>query len=153
MFVSTLVAVRNRLRADPALLAYFAARYPGCVLSTLIGIRPDNSGETSIPMDRFPYLAVSPMTGDKPAGPHRDRSDQLSIMFGVNDDREQDGVCQGVVAVCEIGELILKALEPQPIGDSPSVVWDGAARMVSDAGIFHPYYEGEIIITLKVRKP
>lgn len=151
MIFPVLSAVRDRLRADPAILAYLAGRYPGLRLSTFVGLKPDLEAGTGIPADCFPYLAVSPLKQEKPAGPGRDRTERLSIMFGVNDDRLEDGVFLGIPAIADLGELILKALAPQPIGTAPSVVWSGEAETRSDAGTQYPWYEGEIILPLQVR--
>jgi hypothetical protein len=151
MHFGALQAIRDRLRADPPLADYFAAQYPGLPLHFFIGLKPDLEAGTGIPADLFPYIAVSPLVEDKPAHPGRERTYRLSLMFGVNDDRLEDGVFLGIQRMCEIGELILQALAAQPIGTSPRVVWSGEAQTRSDAGVQHPYYEGEILLPVQVR--
>jgi hypothetical protein len=151
MHFGTLQAVRDRLRADQPLADYFAAQFPGLPLHFFIGLKPDLEAGTGIPADLFPYIAISPLTEDKPAGTSRERTERLSLMFGVNDDWVEDGVSSGLRRICEIGELILKALAAQPLGTGPTLVWNGEAQFRSDAGIQHPYYEGEILLPVQVR--
>lgn len=152
-FLSTLPNLRARLEADAALAAWFAEHYPGLPVRHLIGLRPDPDTETAVPADYFPYIALSRLTQKKEARPSRRREWKVSILFGLNDDRQEDGVYLGVRGIDELTELILDALEPQPIGTDPPVVWSGEADTRNDAGTNHPYYEGEIVIpvTLQVK--
>lgn len=151
MFLSTLPNIRERLEADPAIAAWFAERYPGQPVRHLIGLRPDPETETAVPSDWFPYIALSRLTQHKEARPSRKREWKVSIMFGLYADGQQDGVSLGVRGIDELTELILNALEPQPIGADPPVVWSGEADTRNDAGTNHPYYEGEIVIPVTMQ--
>jgi hypothetical protein len=146
MRFEALTAVRDRLKSEAALLAYFIEHYPDTPLNFFIGAKLNPGAH------EFPYIAVAPMTEEKAAYPSLERVPRLSIMYGVNDDAVDEGVYRGIRRVCEIGELILDALRKQPIGtQTDAVIWDGSAQTRSDAGIQHPYYEGETIIPLLMR--
>lgn len=152
MIYATLGQLRSRLQADAALAAYVEQHYPGATLRHFIGsrMRLDGEGRWYIASDDYPYIALAPLQEAKPPRPERTRGQRLSIMWGFNEPTIEDGICLGLRRCAEFGELILAALDKQPIGQGPALVWDGAAESRSDAGTQHPYYEGESIIELKV---
>jgi hypothetical protein len=142
MRFEALVNVRDRLKNHAPLAGYLAAHYPDAAPNWFIGAKLKPAAT------EFPYVAVAPTLEDKDAEPSRERRPRVSILYGVNDDAVVDGVYVGIQRICEIGELILDALGKQPIG---AATWDGQAQSRSDAGLQHPFYEGEVMISLKVR--
>lgn len=142
--------VRERLRTDAGIQDFVDTYYPGLPLRTFIGLKPDLDAGTAVAPDDFPYLAISPLTGSKPARPVRQRGGRISITFGVieNDTGIEDGVSAGIRRICDLSELILAALSKQPLDP---IVWDGAAEEVFDAGIQAPYYEGDLIISVSIK--
>lgn len=151
MTPATLLGIRDRLAADPGISAFFAERYPGCAPAYFVGLKPDLEEGTGVPADRFPYIAVSPLAEAKGARPSRERLPKLSVMFGLNEDRVEGDVALASLYLGELSELILAALEAQPLLATPPAVWDGAADLVFDTGANAPYHEAEIILELKVR--
>lgn len=151
MDFTVLTALRDRLRESPDIMAFVAARYKSTPCSFFIGLKPDVEKGIGIPADRFPYVAVSPLQSDQESRPSKMTSNRVSILFGVNEDEEVDGVFTGVESISQFGNLLLALIEPQPLATSPLIVWDGQAQILFDAGTQHPYYEAEIILNLESR--
>lgn len=136
--------LRDRLRNHEPLTDYLAEHYPDAEPNWFIGAKLKPAA------DEFPYIAVAPIQEDKEKAPSVARTARVSILYGVNEDAVTDGVYAGIRRVAEIGEMILAALAVQPIG-TPPVTWDGEAQSRSDAGLQHPFYEGEIVISVRLR--
>lgn len=154
----TLTHLRDRIASHAPLRAYVEREFPGAPLRLFIGARADDRRR-----EDYPFVAIAPMSERKQPNPSRERGQQVSILFGVADDRRDidevgDLVCEtktGLRHVAALGELILEALAAQPIGVSGSLitVWNGEATTDSDAGLFDPYFDGEITLTLMARQP
>lgn len=151
-----LQALRERLEQDDGIAAFMASTYPGATLSFFIGLKPDFDPArkigTGVPLDRFPYIALSPITHATPNVTSRTLSEGISLNFGLYDDREENGVYLGIPAMCGFAEAILRALAEQPLCKEPNAVWNLAAEVDFDAGAWNPYYEGQIPLTIEVRK-
>lgn len=153
MFTAIFPKLKTRFADDQPLADFISTNYPGYELTILVGLKPDPEKGTAVPPDMFPYVAFFLATGDKPAGfPDKNRAAKLGIMFGLHDDRVLDGVVQGAAKMAEMAELIFGALTKQPIGKDPAIVWDGSAQLNLDAGVTHPWHEGEIFVDLEIRK-
>jgi hypothetical protein len=150
MHFDALSAVSDRLANDAAIATYLDTEFPGIEVFHSIGIKPDWETGTGVPADCFPYIAVSPMN-DQRFYNKKNSTEQVSILFGVHNDTRTGTVFDGLRQVCELGELILAALELQPLTKSPSVTWNHEAQIRSDAGLQHPFYEGEIVIPVEIR--
>ncbi len=150
MHFAVLERVMDRIASDPDLNAYLAEQFPGSTPFYTIGLKPDDETGTSVPADCFPYVAVSPLT-ETIAENSQKAEASVSIMYGVNNDARDGRLFVGLQQVSAVGLLIYRALKKQAIGTQPAVAWNGKAQIRSDAGLQHPYYEGEIIIPLQVR--
>jgi hypothetical protein len=152
-----LEAVRDRLRADRAIADYFALHFPTATLFFAIGLKPNTEKGIGMPEDRFPYIAVSPLSGTTQTRPPRDDEAQVSVTWGVIEDRFEDGAYLGVRHVLAVERLVIEALTPQPIikpepGRPQAWIWDGIASGVQDPGIFHPFYEADLTLKLNSRR-
>jgi hypothetical protein len=158
MFAGALADLRSRFENSGKLGEWFASNYPGVRLYVTVGLRPevDENGRlgTAIPRDLFPYIALSVQNQKRTVNPRKQRSGDVSIMFGLHDERCEDGIYTGAVALEDLAELILAEMEQQPtgIGHQPKAVWDGEADIAFDAWTVWPYLEGEITITLQARE-
>lgn len=150
MTPEALLAIRERLRGDEALVALLGGHYPGAPLRTFVGLRPDYDAGTAVPADLFPYLAVSPWTGEQPPRPDRQRRHTISVMAGVCDDREHDGAQMGVLVLMEAAEILMAALGRMP-PIYPGLSWKGAAEMRCDMGAKSPYFEIELLLPVELR--
>jgi hypothetical protein len=150
MITKHLEAIRDAITDHPGVIEFLATNYPRRQLWAFIGSKPEVDTDSDVDSDQFPYLAIAPLSEDKPAGGDVRRAQKVSIMFGVHDGRVVDGISRGFVASLEFGERIYAALAEQPLTLNPAAVWDGSAQTVSDAGAQAPFYEAEIILTLNL---
>lgn len=150
MHFQALENISNRLAEDEDLNAYWAEEFPGVEVFHGIGLKPDEDNATAIPVDCFPYIAVFPLQETITENSIK-VEENVGIMYGVNNDDRDGRVFVGLRQISALGLLILNALKKKPIGTNPAISWTGKAQIRSDAGITHPYYEGEIIIPVQVR--
>lgn len=150
MDFAVLQAVRDRFQGYTPLLDYFAQHYPYSTLRFFVGLKPSPKDGTAMPTDLFPYIAIGPWRLKTEANPGKNVDNMLSIMFGIDDDREDNGVFLGVKSICDISQLILKGLDMQPI--TPGKVFNGETEILFDAGALHPYYEAELMPVIETRK-
>jgi hypothetical protein len=150
MHFDALENILGRLANDAAINQFYDVNFPGIDPFYTVGLKPDYEAGTGVPADCFPYIAVSPLSEDRLAV-SKNVTLRISIMYGVNNDERQGRVFVGLRQVSQLGLLILEALLPDPLSTGPAVSWTGEAAIRSDAGLQHPYYEGEIIIPLGLR--
>jgi hypothetical protein len=62
-----------------------------------------------------------------------------------------EGESRGLIRIDEALPLVLDALSVQPLAENPSVLWLGQARIASDMGVTHPYYEGEVALQIEIK--
>jgi hypothetical protein len=147
MRIEALDGVLNRLKASPALAEFAAQAFEKPqALHFFMGVKSERlAGD-------FPYVAVSASSGTIETRPGRIDEDNLSLMFGVIEQRpDQDGRNLGIAGLCQMEKLILEALAPNPICPAPAFIWDGKAKYRNDMAIQHPFYEHELMITLRGR--
>jgi hypothetical protein len=140
MSIEAAKALKAKLQADEALMAFFFAHY-GKDAKHLIGYKRSSSAAD------YPFIAyVVPQSdiGD-PSGERV----IVSVVIGVNDAGVTDGVFDGVAHADAVARLVIGAIDVGTI-DSKTV-WLGQARVVTDLGARHPYYETEIILPLLYR--
>ncbi|MDO8940903.1 MAG: hypothetical protein Q7U98_17245 [Methylicorpusculum sp.] len=138
MNLDAVLTLRDRLKHDAALTAFFNSRY-NVAAKHFIGYRRTQNAAD------FPSLCYVPVRRKK-AGRHQERT--VSVIVGLNESEVTDGVFAGVAQSEAVVELIEKALIPLQLGADLTV--DGAWIVNSDLGQRHPFYETELQLTLKV---
>jgi hypothetical protein len=137
-------AIRDKLKANEPLAAFFRAHYPETPLQFFLGYKMNRSAA------EFPYIAVAPTVATFTRWP-KNGSTAVAIIVGINEPAVDEGESRGLIRIDEALPLVLDALSVQPLAENPSVLWLGQARIASDMGVTHPYYEGEVALQIEIK--
>jgi hypothetical protein len=138
-------AIRDRLKADEPLAAFFQEHYPQTPLQFFLGYKVNRSAA------EFPYIAVAPTVATFTRWP-KNGTTAVAIIVGINEPAVDEGESRGLIRIDEALPLVLAALDGgEPLATRPQVLWLGQARITSDMGITHPYYEGEVSLAIDIK--
>jgi hypothetical protein len=126
-------ALRDAIQNDPALTAFWLARYGKAATHKIGYKRSANASD-------FPSVSLVPV-GGKRGGKVLDE-EIVSVVVGVNDPGLTDGVSDGFAHLDEAITLIVHAIE-RLIAEDVRLVWD--------LGEHHPFYEAELAVRVKSR--
>jgi hypothetical protein len=140
MSIEAVKALKTKLKANAALTAFFVAKY-GKDATHVIGYkRPNNAKDWPFVAYVLPQADIGDPSGERVIG---------SVVVGVNDDGVTNEVYDGVANADAATRLIIAAIAVGTI--DAKTVWLGQARIVTDLGARHPFYETEIILPLLYR--
>lgn len=143
MDLDAVLALSDRFTQNPALSAWFAARYPGKQLKRLVGYKRSSNAND------FPYLSFVVPRQQKRGG---ERGMSVSVVLGIHEpDLTADGIFEGVRQSAEALNLMIQALTPLRI--VPGLIIDPDWSINSDLGMRHPFYESELSLALKIVHP
>lgn len=137
--ITVLRAIRDRLKDDAAITAWFAAHFPDKTPRYFLGYKEDRSAK------EFPYIAVAPADELIEKWPGHSKP-VISIICGVIDPDVVEDESQALVLLDELTALALNAVQAQPLCEEPRLTWTGQARRSLDFGMKHPTYEA--VVTL-----
>lgn len=137
MSLTTLTALRDHLKADPALSAWFDANYPGKTVRHFIGYKKPVSAQD------YPALCYVPVRS-RVGQEDFDRL-TLSIVISINEKCITNDVFDGVAQSDACAALIVEAL----LGPTSDFNLEGDLITINtDLGLAHPFYDTELQFTL-----
>lgn len=134
MSLIAIETVRDAIKNDAALAAFWQTHYSKAAKHMIGYKRSANAAD-------FPAVNLVPVTGLRNA--QTGNKEVVSIVVGVNNPGITNEVFDGIRRVNEAGDLVLEAIKHCYVGD---------ARVVTDLGERHPFYELEISVQLRYRK-
>ena len=142
MSTKALRAARAKLKANAALTAFFTGRY-GRDARHFIGYKkPVNAND-------FPAICYVPISSTQPDEVGGMAKERVSIVIAINEPDITDDVFDGITQGDAIEALVLDCLEDGALG--VGAMYLGEARITTDLGIRHPFYEREITVLLAAR--
>jgi len=140
MSIEAVKALKTKLKANAALTGFFVGQY-GKDAKHIVGYKRSGNAND------YPFIAYVEPQADL-GDPSGERV-IVSVVIGINDAGVTDEIYDGVAGADAAARLIMAAIAVGTI-DSKTV-WLGQARVVTDLGARHPYYETEIILPLLYR--
>lgn len=137
MSVEALEDLRARLQSDTGLSDFFVSECNRDAVHLIGYKRTQNAAD-------YPFVCyVEPQADIGEPGGERLIA---SVVIGVNAAGVTNGIYDGVRLASLAARLVIVALGNGSISDR--LAWAGRARMVTDVGARHPFYEIEIILPL-----
>lgn len=143
MSLRALTALRARLSADPALNAYWQARY-GKAAKHLIGYKSAPNAND------YPSICYVPTKVKRKF--NKAANIAASLVIGVHEQGITNDVFDGVSRLDELEELIMDALAPLQLDTEFTVAADEVA-IFFDLGARHPFHEKEMQLSIIRRRP
>lgn len=135
MALEAVKALRDALKNDPALTAFWLEKYAKAATYKIGYKRSANAND-------FPSVSLEPATGEYDG--IEGNQDVISITLGVNDATEVDGVVGGFERLDEAKTLALAALRPLIVGKA-RIIWDTSER--------RPFFEVSLLVRVRYREP
>lgn len=138
MSLPTLTALRDHLKADASISAWFAARYPGKTVRHFIGYKKPAGAND------YPAICYVPVRDRRRTqGNLRVSNPRVSIVIAIAEKGVTDDVFDGVAQLDAITALI-----EQSLLDSGFYIEDDEIIVTGDMGMTHPFYEQELSFVL-----
>ncbi len=140
MALDALLALRDRIRADAELDAFFIEHY-GKSAKHIVGYkRSPNAND-------YPCLCYVPV---KSRNKDIAKNELISVIIGVNEPLINDDVLMGHLRVAEAAELLEPIIKSGNIADGIIILDD--YETIPDLGERHPFYETELQLKLMRRQ-
>lgn len=137
MGLNTYKAIRDYLKADAPLSAWWSTNYPAKTINHFIGYKkPINAND----YPALCYVPVRSQIGEQPF----DRL-TVSIVLSINEKGMTNDVLDGVQKSDEAATLIVAALRAPT---SPFNIDRDIITVTTDLGLTHPFYDTELQFTL-----
>jgi len=136
MALDALFDLRNRIKSDVLLEAFFIAHY-GKPAKHLVGYkRSPNAND-------YPCICYVPV---KSRNKDITKNELISVIIGVNEKEIVDDVMVGHLRVAEVAELLEPIIKEGAISAKTIIIDD--YETIPDLGERHPFYETEVQLKL-----